>query len=60
MPNEITVTGCADCPLRSWATDIIVYCLHPDHQSPTKYNYSDLHEQCPLKQNYIIITLKQD
>ena len=57
--TTITVTGCGDCPMRAWATEILVYCLHPDHKAPTKNNYADLHEQCPLKTSPITIKLNQ-
>jgi hypothetical protein len=61
LPTEVVeVTGCGDCPLRSWNDESgVVYCLHKDHQEPTKYNYEDLFTTCPLKKASITIKLKQ-
>lgn len=51
--NEITVTGCGDCPMYH---DIEYYCSHPDHKNEQGY----LFDNCPLPTDSITIKLEQN
>ena len=65
MPTEIIVTGCGDCPMKSYDHDTETYfCKHPIGIEVEAYlgekGAKKLFQNCPLKTDSITIKLKQD
>jgi hypothetical protein len=61
MPNEIIVTGCADCPMYvKLPTLNYQWCGYPNNPYAAAEMRVDMRATCPLKQNSITIKLKEN